>query len=145
LEVLEQSGESIISKQTRHFGGESPYNTFKIGLKIDREELKKRISQRTQKMIDIGLLEEVKSIFTRGYSEKLKPLQSLVYKQIIKYLAAEFNIEEAVRLINRNTWHYAKRQMTWFSADKEIKWFNSDCYQDIKKNVDKFWEENRWY
>ncbi len=143
LEVLEQSGESIISKQTRHSGGDSQYTTLKIGLQVDREELKKRISQRTQKMINTGLLEEVKSILARGYRETLKPLQSLGYKQIIKYFAAEFNIEEAVRLINRDTWHYAKRQMTWFSADKEIKWFNPDCSYDIKKNVDKFWKENR--
>jgi tRNA dimethylallyltransferase len=143
LEVLEQSGESIISMQNRHSGSESPYNTLKIGLQVDREELKKRISQRTQKMITTGLVEEVKSILARGYSETLKPLQSLGYKQIIKYLAEEFDLEEAIRLINRDTWHYAKRQMTWFSADKEIKWFNPDCADDIKKNVDKFWKENR--
>lgn len=143
LEVLEQSGESIISKQNRHSFGESPYNTFKIGLQIDREELKKRISQRTQKMITAGLVEEVKSILARGYSETLKPLQSFGYKQIIKYLAKEFDLDEAMRLINRDTWHYAKRQMTWFSADKEIKWFNPDCSYDIKKHVEKFWKENR--
>jgi tRNA dimethylallyltransferase len=143
LEVLEQSGESIISKQNKHTGCESPYNTFKIGLQIDREELKKRISERTKKMITAGFVKEVKSILARGYSETLKPLQSLGYKQIIKYLSLEFDLTEAVRLINRDTWHYAKRQMTWFSADKEINWFKSDCYQDLKKNVDKFWKENR--
>jgi len=143
LEVLEQSGESIISKQTRHSRGDSQYDTLKIGLQVDREELKKRISQRTQKMITAGLLDEVKSILARGYNETLKPLQSLGYKQIIKYLTAEFDLAEAVRLINRDTWHYAKRQMTWFSADKEIKWFNPDCSYDIKKNVEKFWKESR--
>jgi tRNA dimethylallyltransferase len=142
LEVLEQSGESIISKQARHSEGESPYSTLKIGLQVDREELKKRISQRTQKMITVGLVEEVKSILSRGYSKTLKPLQSLGYNQIIKYLAAEYDFEEAIRLINRDTWYYAKRQMTWFSADKEIKWFNPDCYDDIKNNVDKFWRKS---
>jgi tRNA dimethylallyltransferase len=142
LEVLEQSGESIISKQAKHSESESPYNTLKIGLQVDREELKKRISQRTQKMITVGLVEEVKSILARGYSKTLKPLQSLDYKQIIRYLAAEYDFEEAIRLINRDTWYYAKRQMTWFSADKEIKWFNPDCYDDIKNNVDKFWRKS---
>ncbi len=142
LEVLEQSGESIISKQARHSGGESPYDTFKIGLQVDREELKIRISQRTQKMITGGFVEEVKSILARGYSKTLKPLQSLGYKQIIRYLTAEYDFEEAIRLINRDTWYYAKRQMTWFSVDKEIKWFNPDCYDDIKDNVDKFWKKS---
>ncbi len=51
LEVLEQSGESIISKQKRHSFADSPYKTYKIGLQVDREELKERISQRTEKMI----------------------------------------------------------------------------------------------
>jgi tRNA dimethylallyltransferase len=142
LEVLEQSGESIISKQARHSGGESPYDTLKIGLQVDREELKIRISQRTQKMITGGFVEEVKSILARGYSKTLKPLQSLGYKQIIRYLTAECDFEEAIRLINRDTWYYAKRQMTWFSADKEIRWFNPDCYDDIKNNVNKFWKKS---
>jgi tRNA dimethylallyltransferase len=68
-------------------------------------------------------------------------LQSLGYRQVIKYLAGESKWEETLRLINRDTGHYAKRQMTWFTADKEINWFNPDSSEEIKKNVEKFWKE----
>lgn len=145
LEVLEQSGESIISKQSRHSFADSPYNTYKIGLQVDSPQLKERIAQRTEKMIAAGLVREVENLLGRGYSEKLKPLQSLGYKQVIKYLSGECKWEAALRLINRDTWHYAKRQMTWFAADKEINWFNPDSSEEIKKNVEKFWKERGYH
>ena len=141
LEVLEQSGESIISKQSRHSFADSPYNTYKIGLQVDSQQLKERIARRTEKMIATGLVSEVENLLGRGYDKNLKPLQSLGYKQVIRYLSGECNWEEALRLINRDTWHYAKRQMTWFAADKEINWFKPDSSEEIKRNVAKFWKE----
>ena len=142
LEVLEQSGESITAKQSRHSFADSPYNTYKIGLQVDSPQLKERIAQRTEKMIAAGLVNEVEEILERGYDKNLKPLQSLGYKQIIKYLSGGLMLDEATHLINRDTWHYAKRQMTWFAADKEINWFNPDSPEEVKKNVEKFWKEN---
>ena len=142
LEVLDQSGESIIDIQKRHSFADCPYVTYKIGLQFDREELKNRIVRRTEKMVAAGLLDEVKSLLDRGYSEKLKPLQSLGYKQVIEFLGGKYDWECALRLIIQDTWNYAKRQMTWFAADKEMKWYDSDNLADIKNNVEKFWKEN---
>jgi tRNA delta(2)-isopentenylpyrophosphate transferase len=142
LEVLEQSGESIIEMQKRHSFADCPYVTYKIGLQFDREELKKRITLRTEKMIEAGLLNEVKSLLDRGYNENLKPLQSLGYKQVIEFLGGKYDWERALHLIARDTWQYAKRQMTWFAADKEINWYNPDNLEDIKNNVETFWKEN---
>jgi len=142
LEVLEQSGESIIEMQKRHSFADCPYTTYKIGLQFDREELKNRIARRTGKMVVAGLLEEVKSLLDRGYSEKLKPLQSLGYKQVIEFLGGQYDWERALHLIAHDTWHYAKRQMTWFAADKEINWYDPDNLEDIKNNVETFWKEN---
>jgi tRNA dimethylallyltransferase len=142
LEVLDQTGESILVKQKKHLFADCPYKTYKIGLQLDRKELKKRIIQRTEKMITEGLLDEVKSVLDRGYNENLKPLQSLGYKQMIGFLRNERNWENSIDLIKRDTWHYAKRQMTWFAADKEINWFGCDSPDEIVKNVKKFWKEN---
>ena len=142
LEVLEQSGESIIEMQKRHSFADCPYVTYKIGLQFDRKELKNRIAVRTEKMIEAGLLDEVKSLLGSGYSEKLKPLQSLGYKEVIEFLNGKYDWENALDLIARNTWHYAKRQMTWFAADKEINRHNPDNLDDIKINVETFWKEN---
>jgi tRNA dimethylallyltransferase len=142
LEVLEQSGESIIEMQKKHSFADCPYVTYKIGLQFDREELKNRISRRTEKMVAAGLLDEVKSLLDRGYNENLKPLQSLGYKQVIEFLEGKYDWERALNLIARDTWQYAKRQMTWFTADKEINWYNPDNLEDVKSNVEAFWKEN---
>jgi len=142
LEVLEQTGESITSKQAKHVFADCPYNILKIGLRIERQEIKERIVQRTDKMLALGLVDEVKSLLRRGYSEKIKPLQSLGYRQIIRYLAGEYDLIETQRLINRDTWHYAKRQMTWFAADKTIQWFAPGFYRDIKEKVNVFLQQN---
>ena len=142
LEVLEQTGESISAKQKRHSFADHPYKTYKIGIQLASAELKQKIIMRTEKMIADGLLDEFKSILDRGYSYNLKPLQSLGYKQAIGFLRKEYDWENALDLINRDTWHYAKRQLTWFAADKEINWFKPDSFVEIRKNVEKFWKEN---
>jgi len=138
LEVLEQTGESITAKQKKHSFADVPYKTYKIGLQIERKELKKRIEIRTDKMITDGLLDEVKRVLAMGYKEDLKPLQSLGYKQIIGFLQNKYSWQDCVNLIKRDTWQYARRQMTWFSADKEINWFSPDTLNTIKKNVFNF-------
>lgn len=142
LEVLEQTGESITVKQKKHSFAESPFITYKIGLQLDRKELKQRIIQRTDRMIAGGLLDEVKGLLARGYSENLKPLQSLGYKQMIGFLRNEYHWASSIDLIKRDTWQYAKRQLTWFAADKEINWYDGHSFEEIKKNVEKFWKEN---
>lgn len=142
LEVLEQSGESIIEMQKRHSFADCPYVTYKIGLQFNRQELKNRIAMRVKKMAEAGLLDEVKSILERGYSEKLKPLQSLGYKEIVGFLNGKYDWDQTLDLIDRNTWHYAKRQMTWFAADKEINWYNPNSLGDIKIDVETFRKQN---
>ncbi len=138
LEVLEQTGESIVAIQGRHSFRESNYNTYKIGLKLDRDELKKRIAARTDIMIAAGLLDEVKGVLARGYGENLKPLQSLGYKQIIDFLKGGCDWEKALEQIKHETWLYAKRQMTWFAADKEIEWYSPGMSDKIIENVISF-------
>lgn len=143
LEVLEQTGESIITMQKKHSFSDCNYNTYKIGLKLERAELKQRIVARTDKMIATGLLDEVKSLLMRGYGENLKPLQSLGYKQVVEYLKGSHDWETAVHLIKRETWLYAKRQMTWFTADNGIKWYPPDLLNKINEDVDSFLKEAR--
>jgi len=142
LEVLEQTGESITAKQARHSFADSPYNALKIGLQIEREEIKRRIAQRTANMLAMGLVDEVKNILNRGYGKNIKSLQSLGYRQIIKYLSGGYDLAEAERLINRDTWQYAKRQTTWFAGDKIIQWFTPASYNNIVKEIEKFWKES---
>ncbi|MEN6469799.1 MAG: tRNA (adenosine(37)-N6)-dimethylallyltransferase MiaA [Smithella sp.] len=138
LEVLEQSGESIIALQQKHAFADCPYDVCKIGLRVERAELKKRIAERTQRMVEAGLVDEVRGLLERGYSENLKPLQSLGYKQTVAFIRGRASWDQTLDLINRDTWQYSKRQLTWFSADKIINWFSPDQFDQIRKTVETF-------
>jgi len=138
LEVLDQSGQSILELQKKHRFADCPYTVLKIGLCVDRDELKMRIHRRTEQMVEAGLLDEVRGLLDRGYAEKLKPLQSLGYKQVFSLIRGRCGWEQAIAEINRETWQYAKRQLTWFRADKTIAWYGPDETEKIEEDVRKF-------
>jgi tRNA dimethylallyltransferase len=138
LEVMEQSGQSIVTLQQKHLFADCPYDACKIGLRVERTELKKRIAMRTERMVEAGLVDEVRGLLSRGYSEKLKPLQSLGYKQVVEFIRGRYAWDRALDLINQDTWQYSKRQLTWFSADKTINWFAPDQFEEIRKTIETF-------
>lgn len=138
LEVLDQSGQSIVTLQRNHLFADCPYDVCKIGLAVERAELKKRIAVRTAKMMEAGLVEEVRGLLAQGYSPHIKPMQSLGYKQVVDFIRGINDRERTLDLMVRETWKYAKRQMTWFSADKTIQWFAPDQYHAIQKTVESF-------
>ncbi|MCX5839052.1 MAG: tRNA (adenosine(37)-N6)-dimethylallyltransferase MiaA [Deltaproteobacteria bacterium] len=124
LEVLELTGRSIVEHQEEHGFREAPYEALRIGLRLDRERLNDRIDLRTDRMIAEGFVEEVRQLLDSGYGESLKTMQSLGYRQMVSFLAGRQSLEEAVRLIKRDTRRYAKRQMTWFDADRDVVWID---------------------
>jgi len=123
LEVYELTQKPMSSFQASHAFRESPYRSVKIGIERERKELYQRIEKRVDGMIEHSLVEEVKGILEKGYHPELKPLQSLGYRQVIACLNGAFDLDEAIRLIKRDTKQYAKRQLTWFKADPEVEWF----------------------
>lgn len=140
LEVYERTGRPISVLRQKHLFREGPYQTLKIGLQIDREELYGRINARVDAMIKQGLTEEVRRILAMGYSPSLKAMQSLGYKQMAAYLGGEYDLAEAVRLIKRDTRRYARRQITWFKADPEIRWIEFPRDRSIMvQMIEGFW------
>ena len=91
----------------------------KIGLIRPREELYARIDRRVLRMMDEGLLEEVRSLLP--YRD-CTALQTVGYSELFDYLDGKTTLDEAIRLIQRNTRHYAKRQLSWWRRDREIRW-----------------------
>ncbi len=122
LETLASTGRPISDLQRHHGFSQKRYETFKIGLEIDRSRLYARINQRVEAMLAEGLLDEVQTLLDRGYTADLKPMQSIGYRHMIDYLAAKTPWEESVDLMKRDTRRYAKRQFTWFKSDPEIIW-----------------------
>jgi len=123
LEVLEHTGQSIAEIQGEHGFSDSAYDFVKIGLTIERRVLYERINDRVEKMMEAGLVDEVKTLINRGYDESHRPMQSMTYRNVVSFIRGEQSEEDMIRLIKRDTRHYARRQLTWFKRDPDIKWF----------------------
>lgn len=118
LEVSMYTGEPFSSFKTRCFK-ERDFEIVKIGLERPREELYERINQRVLKMMSHGLEAEARRMLP--YRD-LPALQTVGYKEMFQYFDGEIDREEAVRRIQVNTRHYAKRQLTWWRRDNSITW-----------------------
>lgn len=138
LEVLELSGESIVSMQEAHGFTDKRYESLKIGVTHGRDHLFERIDRRVERMIEDGFIEEVRGLLDKGYHEKLKSMRSLGYKHIASNIKGLHPLSEAIRLMKRDTKRYAKRQMTWFGADKEIEWFSPAEVLAVNQRVSQF-------
>lgn len=114
------SSQQAAAKEDQHLS--SRYRVRKIGIKWDRAELSKRVTLRTQEMLDSGLVEEVQSLVEKGLA-KWAPLQSVGYKETLDYLEGRICENELPGLIVQSTMQLAKKQMTWFKRDTEIQWF----------------------
>lgn len=114
-------------------------------LTMPRDMLYERINFRVDKMIEMGLIAEVKSLLDKGYDPSLTSMQGLGYKEIIAFLNGEKSLEEAIYMLKRDTRHFAKRQLTWFNREENIIWLDM-CELGAEKAkeiiVNKFRGEN---
>lgn len=118
LEVLTATGQSIMVYRSAQ-KKERPFQVKKIGLSMPMDALTLRINRRVDAMMQMGLVEEVKSVM--GYREKTA-LQTVGYKEIFEHLDGKISLAEAVEQIKIHTRQYAKRQLTWFRKDEEVEW-----------------------
>jgi len=107
------------------------FNIIKIGLKLERKELYRRIEERVNKMFERGIKREVEELLQKGVDENSPPFRALGYKYVLELLKKEITLEETIALTKRDTRHYAKRQMTWFRKMEGIKWFSPHDFPSI--------------
>ncbi|GIW47101.1 MAG: tRNA dimethylallyltransferase [Deltaproteobacteria bacterium] len=138
LEVYYLTGRRMSELQKEHGFRESEYHVLKIGLFENKEVLKDKINKRVEKMLKGGFVEEVRMLREMGFNRELKPMQSIGYKQINRYLDGEITLEEAVELIKRDTRRFAKRQMTWLRRDGDIEWYSLS--RDLDRIVDRVYD-----
>jgi tRNA dimethylallyltransferase len=98
------------------------YRTLKLGLLPDREALNPRLDARCAWMFEHGLVEEVRGILALGFPPACKPFESHGYKQAMQLIQGELGPRDAVFYAQRNTRHYAKRQITWFRRERDLEW-----------------------
>lgn len=131
LEVKMSSGKKFSSLR-RNKIKQRNFETRKIGLIVEREELYDRIHQRVDKMISDGLVSEVERLLP---FKNTNALQTVGYRELIDYFENKTSLEEAVNLIKQNTRNYAKRQMTWFRRDPEISWYAPEEFEKIQLRI----------
>lgn len=143
LEVYYLQDRRISESQREHAFQDNPYRFLLLFLVRGRSELYARIEQRVDRMVAMGLEEEVRGLRARGYDETLISMQGLGYKHFFGYFQGRTSFEETVALLKRDTKRFAKRQFTWFRRENEAVWVDitglteaAEIAGRIKKNIE---------
>ena len=120
LEVCYQTGQPFSKLRTGSVKRRS-FEIVKIGLDCPREVLYDNIDRRVLKMIQQGLEREVRAVSDKRH---LNALNTVGYKEMFAYLDGEYDLDRAIELIQRNTRHYAKKQLSWFKRYGDVQWFS---------------------
>lgn len=131
LEIYEKTGEKPSVLQTKK-GHVFPVQI--IGLTGDRQRLYDLINRRTDRMIESGLVEEVKRLIEMGYAPDLSSMSSLGYRQVTGHLAGKMSLKQAIQEIKWETHRFARNQYAWFRLDDpRISWF--DTYDAVSEKI----------
>jgi len=131
IEVHTLTGHPFSSFQDKWQTRKSIYNCVIIGLLTQKEMLHANIEKRVDRMLKKGLISEVEYLVNKGYKDANSILQAVGYKEVLKYLSKDANIDICRQKIIQNTKKLAKKQMTWFKADTRINWIRKDNYDNI--------------
>ena len=128
LEFYEQNQKPISQHNLEERQKESPYDLSYFVLNMPRELLYRRIDERVDRMMEEGLLQEVQMLLDMGVHRPMTSMQAIGYKEIADYLEGVYPLEEAVRVLKRDTRHFAKRQLTWFRREPDVIWVDKDRF-----------------
>ena len=142
LEVIYTTGKTLsaFQKETPFFQ-KKRYPILKIGIFLPRRELYDKINERVIKMIESGWLEEVKNLLIKYGEEIFEKIKAIGYKELYQVLKGQLSLDEAIKIIQKKTRHYAKRQITWFKKERDIEWFKPDERPLILKRVEAYLKE----
>lgn len=135
IEFYRQTGTRISLHNRTEREKTSPYRFLYYVLTTDRGELYERIDRRVDLMMEEGLLDEVRRLRDLGCHKGMVSMQGLGYKEILEYLDGEISLEEAVRILKRDTRHFAKRQITWFKRERDVTWLNLPDFNGDRERV----------
>lgn len=126
IEMMRVHGKTVTAVKAEMESSQTPFPwpLEKVGFLPSKEVLAERISLRTQKMLELGLVDEVSTLLGEGL-ESWEALQSVGYRETIMFLNGQVeNLDALKALINQNTLKLTKRQKTWFKRDSEIRWLS---------------------
>jgi len=138
LEVYEATGQPMSTLQRKR---PPPYRILQVGLTLPRDLLYRRIDQRVDRMMELGLEGEVRRLVEAGYSWGLPSMSALGYRQVGDYLRGQCTLEEAISQIKRDTRRFVHHQYTWFRlTDPRIHWFDAepDPFSEVRAVVEQW-------
>ena len=137
LEYFHQTGKKFSTHNETEREKTSPYNFAYFVLTKNRALLYETIERRIDEMIAAGLVEEVRSLVeTYHLTADDTSMQGIGYKEILGYLNGSYDLPEAIRILKRDTRHFAKRQLTWFRREREVIWLDKDTLNTDQKLED---------
>ena len=127
-----EKGISQIKKNQKH---EPIYDCLIIGLTCNRDQLYKRIDLRVDKMIEDGLVDEIKGLLDDGISFNDQSMQAIGYKEFKEYFENTKSLQECIQEVKKDSRHFAKRQYTFFNNQLDVKWFDDNklALNEVKK------------
>ncbi|MDE6519512.1 MAG: tRNA (adenosine(37)-N6)-dimethylallyltransferase MiaA [Ruminococcus sp.] len=127
LEVMHITGRKFSELKAESRLEKSPYDSIIIGLNTaDRSMLYDRINRRVDEMVENGLIDEARELYTSGFMATAS--NAIGYKELIPYFENIMSLDDCIDKIKQETRHYAKRQLTWFRKNERIRWIIIDDF-----------------
>jgi tRNA dimethylallyltransferase len=149
--ILPANRRRIVRALEVTLGSERPFSSYgpgvdhyppssfcQVGLRLDREELDRRIDARYDAQLRAGLVDEVARLARSGLSRTAS--QALGYKELLAHLEGSVSFEEAMAEARRRTKRFARRQERWFRRDPRIAWFDAQ-HSDLAAKVEEWWRK----
>jgi tRNA dimethylallyltransferase len=135
LEVWHLTGRTLSEQQSQWSAGILRYPALVIGLRREKEDQSRRINARVHAMIESGLVEEVRGLFSKAPGPGEQALQALGYAEIAAHLRGEYSLSDAIEQIKINTRHFAKHQRTWFRKFTMTQWIDVSAQESNEEIV----------
>lgn len=128
LEYYHETGTPISAHNQQQRAKHSPYDFIYIVLTMNRQKLYARINKRVERMFEQGLLEETEALIRQGCTSDMTSMQAIGYKELFPYFEGKISREEAMEQIQKDTRHFAKRQLTWFRRERDVIFLDKDQF-----------------
>ncbi len=136
MEVFLLTGRSLTAHDADTKKLPPRYDALKIALNFaDRADLYARIDSRVDKMLEMGLLNEMRALLASGVPEKCTAMQAIGYKELLPVLQSGAPLEAAAEKIKMESRRYAKRQLTWLRREPAVRWLEWDRQPDLGLGV----------
>ena len=141
LEIAAQTGARASQVRGQHAFDDSPYRVLHLALDLEREALYARIDARCRRMIDGGLLQEVRRLRERGYGSGLRPMGAIGYRHLGAVADGADTLANAFEAMCRDTRHFARRQLTWLRKVPDVVWVDPEDVDGLAARIEKFLAE----